>query len=144
MADKKAPKAKTKPGMPKEQMEAEGARLTEFWLKYKAEETAKRGYEMTQGIFVEQLGDEMSSGNFNHLLRGRQPIPQETLFELAILLNFDPREVRPSIQSFIDKVFKSVRGYELSILGSVVTDLSDPNKEKVIDFARYLAERKDA
>lgn len=134
-------KQKTKPGMSAEQMAAEGERLSRLWERYKAT-SEQAGTKMTQAIFAEKL-EGMTPGNFNHLLRGRQPIPLETLFELAILMDFDPREVRPSTQAFIDKVFRSVKGYEISIIGRIFGQLSSEKKENVVEFARYLSERKE-
>ena len=130
---------KTKPGVPEDQIEKEAERLRALWERYKRVKAAE-GIKVTQADIADQLGWK-TQGNFSHLLNGRQPIPLETLFDLAVSMEFDPREVRPSIQGIIDKVFKSVRNYEPSLFINSLRDLSADDQAKVADFARYLSER---
>ena len=132
----------TKVGMPKEQMEIEGARLQVFWDRYKAQMEA-RGEPVSQTAFA-QLHFDMTQGNFGHLLKGRQPIPLEMLFDLAILLDFDPREIRPELQQFIDKVFRAVRGAEQSMIVSYLSQLAPEGIDQVLSYARFLAAQRAA
>jgi len=127
----------TKPGMPPEQMQRESARLKVFWDRYQGR-LKDEGRTITQAEFAETyLG--MTQGNFGHLLYGRQPIPLETLFDMAILMGFDPREVRPEISEFIDKVFKSVSNDESSLLINYLARLSQDKVAQVLTFARFVA-----
>lgn len=126
----------------KEQCLRESARLKRFWDRYQDRIRAE-GREITQAEFAETyLGT--TQGNFSHLLYGRQPIPLETLFDLALLLDFDPREVRPEIQEFIDKVFRAVKGSEQNLIESYLSQLPPAVLDQVLVFARFLAEQKSS
>lgn len=122
----------------REQLEEESARLRQFWERYKASYEATEGRALTQAEFVERHLD-FNVANFGHLLNGRVLARLETLFELAILWGFDPREVRPSIQAHIDTVLKSIQGNDASLVSGYINRLSPEQRTGVIDFARFLA-----
>lgn len=42
----------------------------------------------------------VSTGHISHWVKGRSPIPDARLLELAVLLDFDPLEARPSLAKY--------------------------------------------
>jgi len=129
---------KTKQGMPEEQVKAEAERLKALWWRFKRNKEAA-GQDVTQADVADQLG--WTQGNFSHLINGRQPIPLETLFDLAVIMEFDAREVRPGVQRLIDNVFKSTAKSEPSLLMSYAAELSTEDLTTVLTVVRSLAER---
>ena len=42
----------------------------------------------------------VSTGHISHWCKGRSPIPDDRLLELAILLDFNPLEIRPTLAKY--------------------------------------------
>lgn len=84
-----------------EQKATEAAFLKSKWLDYKSTRPKAR-----QGHLAEKLG--ISQGLLHQWLVGKTAIAEWAVIELAIALEFDPRELRPSLDAWVTRVAEAI------------------------------------
>jgi transcriptional regulator with XRE-family HTH domain len=92
----------TKKGIPDAVKRAEGGRLKVIWERKKASIGIK------QESFCSAMG--LNQGMLQQMFSGKSAIPLETLLNLSIALDFDPREVRPSTSVTYQKMILAFAG----------------------------------
>ena len=113
---------------------AEGKILREKWLTYKA---ANPG--MSQERFCEKI--DITQGLLQQFFRGMTPIPLEILIEIAIEMGFDPREIRPELDRFLERLNKALSGSDNYRLMQRFLSLPDETREQAISYLLFLAEQ---
>ena len=91
-----------KPSLSKEQKQEEGRRLKAAWQRHR-DRTGE-----TQEKFCERIG--MNQGLLQQYFRGKTAIQIENLMDMAIEMEFDPREIRPSVQQLLAKMLRAIEG----------------------------------
>lgn len=94
--------SKTKKGIPESVKKAEGRRLKAIWERKKASDGIK------QESFCAAIG--LNQGMLQQMFSGGSAIPLETLLNLSIALDFDPKEVRPGIETTYQKMIVAFAG----------------------------------
>ena len=65
------------------------------------------------------------------MFSGKTPIPLETLIDLSLAIGFDPREVRPEIDSILNKLLLAIKGVDNQNLKADLKALSPEARKEV-------------
>lgn len=126
----------TKRAMPDAQKKAEGEIIKRLWLDL----GEAKGFTQTE--FCDSLG--WNQGQLQQWFKGKTPISLEKLVNLSLALGFDPREVRPSIQSLYDRLGIAFLGHDNQQLTAQLDSVSPEAKESIRFLLEALEELRDS
>lgn len=122
--------------VPDEQKAREGAVLRKHWERYKSANPGEGQEAMAAKVGISQ-------GFFALCLSGKRAIPIEHLIELAIEMDFDPREVRPEIDHFMLRLTRSIEGKNLRLIEHRLSELPPARQEAALRYLEFLAQETD-
>tara|TARA_R110002020_G_scaffold57074_2_gene157305 strand:+ start:469 stop:855 length:387 start_codon:yes stop_codon:yes gene_type:complete len=115
--------SKTKRGIPAEVKREEGRKLKAIW------ERTKDDKGLTQESYCAAIG--LNQGMLQQMFRGSSPIPLDTLLNLSISLDFDPRDVRPDLDTTYKKMALAIGGVEGRAAARELESMSDEGRKEV-------------
>lgn len=120
--------------IPPEEKRKEGQYIKARWLAYKDANPGE-----TQDSFAAKLG--VTQGTLQQVFRGDIAAPIEMLLDLAILLEFDPREVRPYVDVIAGKLNQAIAGKNACNLDARISALPQDLKAAAVEYLDYLASK---
>ena len=105
------------------QKKAEGARLKKIWLE-KIKPTG-----ITQEEFCAAIG--LNQGMLQQMFSGKVAIPLDTLLDLSLAIGFDPRDIRPDIESVLNKILLAMKGLNNANVRRELKSLPNPARSQV-------------
>ncbi|WP_373078718.1 XRE family transcriptional regulator [Zhongshania sp.] len=94
----------------------------------------------TQESFAAQLG--VTQGTLQQIFRGDIAAPFEILLDLALSLDFDPREVRPSVSRIQSKLNRAIAGKDAENLETRLKELPDDLQAAALEYLNFLASKR--
>jgi len=105
------------------QKKAEGIRLKKIWL----EKIKPNG--VTQLEFCDAIG--LNQGMLQQMFEGKVGIPLDTLLNLSLAIGFDPREIRPDIESVLNKILLAMKGLDNKNIRKELSSLPTPARTEI-------------